>query len=159
MHTQLTPLPEEPNFDSPKEIREGQTIPILVIGNLCKTVRASLEDNLEIKGIIYLSHQGFQSLDQKFRTNTILIKDEEQVPSKPVEERTETLKTLNTIESEHLESLPDDHIIIIVSNTKDQMRGFFKNRTDIKDRLTISDETPEAVIRTIFLRIDTLLQE
>jgi len=88
-----------------------------------------------------------------------LIKDEEQVPSKPVEERTETLKTLNTIESEHLESLPDDHIIIIVSNTKDQMRGFFKNRTDIKDRLTISDETPEAVIRTIFLRIDTLLQE
>jgi hypothetical protein len=146
-----------PTFDSPENIRENQPISILIIGDLCQTVRAMLAENFGIKGIVTLSHEAFSTIPPPIRTNTILVKDEEEDPLTPVEDRTKTLETLRKLESTHINSLPDDSIVIIISNTSDKL-GFF-TKTGIENQRTIKDASPRAIIQEILPRKDQLLQE
>jgi hypothetical protein len=158
MHSQIKNPTEEPTFDTPDQIKKDQAISILVVGNLCDHVRAAITENLGIEGMIVLSHEDFQSLSEPIKTNTILVKDEEEIQSRPVEDRARTLETLRKIQSKHLDSLPDDHLIIIVSNTRDSV-GFFTNIPELRNQTTIPDENPEIVIREIFLRKEELLKQ
>lgn len=144
-------------FDDRCVLEDKAAIPVLLIGNVSTEIRRILEERFGLEniglGVRKLTHQEFQEANGTGRTNTFIIRDGTSDSNTPPKERHETLKTLGVIERKYLPGLGNEHIVIIISNTRDQM-GYLVRVPNL-NIVSIGESNIERIIAEITIRLHT----